>query len=115
MSERAANDGLLMVQLARWGSAMDLDAAQAVVFDDDYDPESASASDEPVRKILLWGETVATMVKHDLFPEALLLDWVWIEGLWARVSSAVGRAREEFGEPRLYENFEALAARASAR
>ncbi len=114
MTEGAANDGLLMVQLAQWGSALDLDAAQAVVFDEDYDPESASASDEPVRKILLWGETVATMVKHDLFPEALLLDWIWIEGLWSRVRPAVIRAREQFGEHRLYENFEALATRASA-
>ncbi len=115
MTNPALTDGLLMVQLAQWGSTMGLDAARAVLFADDFDRESAGAGDEPVRKVLLWGETVATMVKHELFPEALALDWVWIEGLWARVSPAARRAREQFGEPRLYENFEALAERASAR
>jgi hypothetical protein len=113
MMNPGPNDGLLMVELAQWGSAMELDAAQAVLFAEDFDPDSASAADEPVRKVLLWGETVATMVKHDLFPEALVLDWIWIEGLWSRVAPAVSRARAQHGEPRLYENLEALAARAS--
>ena len=89
MTNPGPNDGLLMVELAQWGSAMELDAAQAVLFAEDFDPDSASAADEPVRKVLLWGETVATMVKHDLFPEALVLDWIWIEGLWSRVAPAV--------------------------
>jgi hypothetical protein len=115
VSDGAANDGLVMVALAQWGSAMGLEDAQAIVFSDDYDPESASADDEPVRKILMWGETVATMVKHDLFPENLLLDWIWVAGLWSRVRPAAYRAREHFGEPRLYENFEALAERGADR
>jgi hypothetical protein len=41
----------------------------------------------------------------------LIDDWLWIEGMWSRVGPAALRAREKFGEPRLYENFEALAKR----
>jgi hypothetical protein len=57
------------------------------------------------------GESIATLTKHRLLSDELVLDWLWIEGIWARVAPAALRQRERFGEPRLYENFEALAAR----
>ena len=36
-------------------------------------------------------------------------DWLWVAGMWAAVGPAAAKAREKHGEPRLFENFEALA------
>lgn len=109
MADAHPNDGMLMVQLAQWGSMLGLEDAWAVVFADDFDPDSADHLDTAVRKLLTYGETIGTMTKHGLIPTALILDWVWIAGLWARIGPAALRARRELGEPRLYENLERLA------
>jgi hypothetical protein len=59
--------------------------------------------------LLLLGESIATLTKRELLSAELVDDWLWLEGIWSRVGPAALRAREKFGEPRLYENFEALA------
>jgi hypothetical protein len=107
----AENDGALMIQLAQWSTMLGLPEAGAVIFAEDFDPETADAQDQPIRTVLMWGETVATMVKHNLISEQLILDWIWVAGLWERVGDAARRARDVRGNPRLYENFEALASR----
>ena len=58
--------------------------------------------------MLAFGELVGTLVKHDLVSAELVNDWLWLGGIWKRVSPAVERQREALGEPGLYENFEAL-------
>ena len=103
-------DAQLLVQLAQWGASMGLDEAVTAVFDDGFDPGSATAQDMPVRRVLNFGETIGTLVKNGLLDRELVLDWLWVAGLWQRVEPAVQDAREKFGEPRLGENFEALAA-----
>jgi hypothetical protein len=100
---------MLMMQLARWGAQLELDEALAMVLSDDYDAESATYQDRPVRLILTFGETVGTLTKNGLLDVHLVLDWLWVAGLWARVAPAAHKQREKFGEPRLYENFEELA------
>ena len=114
MANDGSNDGILMVQLAQWSSMAGIDTAVAAVLDRDFDPDTADARDEAVRKVLLWGETLGTLSKNGLISEDLLLDWMWIAGLWGRVGKAAVGSREEFGEPKLYENFEALAKAQSA-
>ena len=103
------NDGILMVQLAQWSAMSGIQDAIAELFSPDFDPETATAQDEVVRKILLWGETLGTLTKNRLMSEELVLDWIWVAGMWNRVGNAALASREEFGEPRLYENFEQLA------
>ena len=98
-----------MVQLAQWGTAIGLPEAVTALLADDFNPETADASDASVRSVLMFGETVATLTKNDLLSAELVHDWVWVEGLWSRVGPAALRARAKHGEPRLYENFEALA------
>ena len=104
-------DAQLLVQLAQWGTSLGLDEAVAAVFDDGFDPEAADMSDPAVRKILTFGESIGTLTKHGLLNELLVTDWLWVEGLWARVGPAAARQRAKHNEPRLYENFEALATR----
>ncbi len=109
MATPTHNDAQLMIQIAQWGTSMGLDTAMSRVFDDSFDPESAEARDEGVRTLLMLGESIGTLVKHDLLSPELVNDWLWIAGIWSRVGPAALRAREKLGEPRLYENFEALA------
>jgi len=103
-------DGALLVQLAQWGTSLGLQAATRTIFADDFDPESASHGDEAVGIVLAFGETVGTLTKNGLIDTGLVLDWLWVSGIWDRVGPAALRAREKSGVPELYENMEALAA-----
>jgi hypothetical protein len=104
-----AEDARLLVQLAQWGAMMGLTDALALVFDEEFDPETATTNDEGVRVVVYFAETVGTLVKNDLLNRELLLDWLSVASTWDRVGPAALRAREQYGHPQLYENFEALA------
>jgi hypothetical protein len=108
MSAPTREDAQLMVQIARWGTELGLDEAMPALFDESFDPQSADAMDKPVRRLLMLGETIGTLVKHDLLSAELMQDWLWLDGVWKRVWPAALRQREKFGDARLYENFEAL-------
>jgi hypothetical protein len=104
-------DAQLMIQIAQWGTALGTDEAMARIFAEDFDPEAADViDDEAVRKLLVFGESIGTLTKHGLLSTQLVNDWIWLDGLWARLGPAALRMRERHGEPRLWENFEALAA-----
>jgi hypothetical protein len=102
-------DAAMVIELAKWGAMIELGPAMGVLFDEGFDPETASANDEPVRTVLVFGETVGTLVKNEVLDRELVQDWLWVAGMWARVAPAASKFRESNGEPRLYENFEALA------
>ena len=102
-------DATLVVQLSSWASTAGIDDAIGRLFDDGFDAETASARDDDVRKALNFGETIGTLTKHGLLDQALVLDLWWVSGIWGRVAPAAERARQEVGQPALYENFEALA------
>jgi len=78
------------------------------VWADGFDPEAASADDVLVPRLLNWGETIGTLTKNGLLDTDLVLDWLWVAGVWTRVGSAARKARDKHGVPELYENFEAL-------
>ena len=104
------NDAILMVELAQWGSMAGIDEAARDVMSDQFDPEQADIQDASVSKVLMFGETIGTLVKNGLLDRQLVYDWLWVEGSWAKVAPAARRAREKAGVPKLYENYEALAA-----
>ena len=103
------NDAMLMMELAKWGAMIDLQAATNKLFADDFDPEAAGARDPGVDTALAYFETIGTLVKNNLLDADLVFDWLWVGGVWSKVAPAVKRAREATGENRLFENFEALA------
>ncbi len=104
-----------MVELARWGTELGVEEMLPSLWDESFDPAAADAlTDRPVRTLLMFGESVGTLVKHGLLSDELVHDWLWIDGIWSRVGPAAVRLRERLGEPRLYENFEALAGGGSA-
>lgn len=104
------DDAMLMVELAKWGAMIGLDDASRELFADDFEPEVAEATDQAVGKLLMFGETIGTLVKQNLLSRELVYDWLWVEGMWAKVGPAAERARSSAGVAQLYENFEALAA-----
>ncbi|KRF24807.1 hypothetical protein [Phycicoccus sp. Soil803] len=104
-------DGAMLVQLAQWGSTMGLEEAMQAVWADGFDPQTASSDDLLVSRLLNWGETIGTLTKNGLIDTDLVLDWLWVSGVWARVGPAAIKARDKHGVPALYENFEALAAK----
>jgi hypothetical protein len=114
MSVPTQEDGKMLIQLAQLGQSSGLNEAIPAIFDDDFDPETADVTDRAVRTVLGYGELIGTLVKHDLISAELVHDYLWIEGIWARVGPAAMRQREKHGEPRLYENFELLAGQGAA-
>jgi hypothetical protein len=101
-------DATLLVQVLQWGSASGVDEALRSIFM----PESGP-SVEAESKVLMFGEAIGTLVKHDLLDGPLVRDLIWVEGIWARVKDHALKARANEGEPRLYENFELLATSAA--
>jgi hypothetical protein len=101
-------DAGLIVQLMRWGSEMGLQESLAALFSDDFDAEDGTKDNPDVRKVLFFGETVGTLVKHNVLDRALLIDLLWMDGIWGRVAAHALYAREQSGVAALYENFEAL-------
>lgn len=103
------DDAQLMVQLLRLGNDMGLEDAMRTIFSPDFDPETEPIDSPAVGKVLSFGETVGTFVKQGVLDQGLVIDLLWIEGIWSKVSRHALAIRLEANEPRLYENFEALA------
>lgn len=120
MSHPTHEDAALVVQLAGlylqgggpdasgwiWGDAFVADYGE---FKRRYPPGSKEARD--VATVAGYYETIGTLVKHELLNEELVSDWLAVEPIWRRLEPILIGWRDEWGVPRLYENFEALAAR----
>ena len=104
------DDAMLMIELAKWGSMIGVYEASRELFADNFDPDTVEVTNPSVGNMLMFGETIGTLVKNGLINRELVYDWLWVEGTWARVAPAAKRAREKAGVSQLYENYEALAA-----
>jgi len=103
-------DAILLVELAKWASMSGVAEASRTIYADGFDPDAVEADDPAVQAMLLFNETVGTLVRNNLLNRELVYDWLWVAGAWARVGPAAKRAREKAGVAALFENFEALAA-----
>ena len=101
-------DATLVVQILQWAALEGVGGALGSIFAKDFDSENATLEDPNVRKVLNFGETVGTFVKQGLLDRDLVYDLWAFNPSWKRLSKAALRVREETGEPRMYENFEAL-------
>src|SRR5947207_551397 len=83
-------DAMLVVELSKLGAMMKLDEASRSVFADDFDPDAVEASDPSVQSLLMFYETIGTLVKNGLLDRDLIYDWLWAAGVWAKVGPAAG-------------------------
>jgi hypothetical protein len=76
-----------------------------------YEREHPPGSDHrrDINALMGFNETIGTFVKRGLLDRDLVDDLYWVAGAWRACENIVRGIREQSGEPRLYENFEALA------
>jgi hypothetical protein len=107
-----------MLQLAQWWATSGQNEAMNWMWSDQFIADYAefvkkyppgSEGFANASKICGWLETVGTLYKHELFNEELLFDWLTISLVWDRIKGFALGVREQSGEPRMYENFEAMA------
>ena len=118
MAKPTYQDADIMLKMARLGVDIDIGKLTGWLYSDQFIPDYAEftkkhATDSEefnkVRSILMWYETLGTLYKQGLFNGELLFDWVTVTPFWERLKSFALGQREQSGNPRLYENFEALA------
>ncbi len=118
MGEPTYQDASLMLQLAQWGSTMGLQQALNWVWSDQFVTDFAQFQEKyppgsdgyaSASKVCGWYETLGTLYKYSLFNEELLFDWLLVSAVWDRLEGFALGLRELVGDPRLYENFEAMA------
>ena len=115
MAEPTYEDANVLLQVAQLYNSSDLSEIRMWVWSEDFpanytdfieqNPPGSDGHHKLV-KYASYFETVATLWKHGLFNEDLLLDWLLIP--WPQVSDIITGERERIGEKRLWENFEAL-------
>lgn len=118
MAKPTYQDATLMLQIAQWGAASGANEAANWIWSDQFIPDytgfvkkypPGSDGFANVSKVCGWYETIGTLYKQGLINEELLFDWLAAYLVWDRVKGFALGQREESGEPRIYENFEALA------
>jgi hypothetical protein len=118
MPEPTHEDAVILVQLAQLGLQANGPQARNWVWSDAFVPEyeefkrrypAGSDGFALLTAAATYYETIATLWKHRLINEELVFDWLSIRAVWERVRGVLVGQREEFGEPRLWENFEAMA------
>jgi len=118
MTKPTYQDADIMLKMARLGIDMNLGELTGWLFGDQFIPDFAEFTEKyppdseefnKVRTILMWYETLGTLYKQELFNGELLFDWVTVKPFWERLKGFALGQREQSGNPRLYENFEALA------
>ena len=118
MTKPTHQDANLMLQLYQVWAEMELSEAVGWIWSDEFIPDHAElVSKYPpgsegygkASKLCHWFETLGTLYKHGLFNEELLFDWLAVGLVWERLKGFPLGLREDAGDPRLYENFEAMA------
>ena len=118
MSVPSFEDANIMLQLARLGVEAGNNKAGRFVWSDAYIEDY----EEFVKKYPIgtkqygyvgqlcgWFETIAALWVNGLFSEKLIDDWLLVTGSWERMKGFALGVREQSGDPRFYEHFEALA------
>lgn len=118
MTKPNYQDATLMLQLSQWWTTSGQNEAINWMWSEQFVPDytefvkkypPGSEEFDNASKICGVFETIGTLYKHELFNEELLFDWLAIGLVWDRIKGFALGWREQTGEPRMYENFEAMA------
>ena len=118
MTAPTYDDANLMLQLIRWGSEAGLADASNFLWSDDFEEDFEAfnkkypwRSQEQKYAALIcgWNESLAALWVNGLLNEKLISDWLAVGMVWNRIKNYALGIREQSGNPRIYEHFEALA------
>ena len=118
MSKPTYNDADIMLKFVQLGAALKIEKALNWIWSEKYIDDYAdfvkkypAGSKEygEVKKVCGWYETIGTFYKQKLFNEDLLFDWLATNVRWKRIENFVQGVRNEMGEQKMYQNFEAMA------
>jgi hypothetical protein len=118
MARPTHEDAMLVLQLAQLGVTSGIQNATNWLWSDDFIPDypefvkkypRGSEGYLKAMKVCGYFETLGTLYKHGLLNEDLLFDWLAVSMVWDRIKGFALGVRREAGEPRLHENFEAMA------
>jgi hypothetical protein len=122
MSAPTYEDANIMLQLSRLGAEQGNSRAARFIWSDKFIEEFADFNEkfppgtkeyQYATRICGWYETVGALWVNGLINEKLLSDWLAVGLVWQRVKGFALGVREEVGEPKIYEHFEALAKKLS--
>lgn len=111
-------DAIIMLRLYQLSAIAGLGEAINWMWSDNFITDYAefikkyppgSEGNEKATRICGYYETIGTLYKNGLFNEELLFDWLAVYLVWDRIKDFAIGLREEAGEPRIFENFEAMA------
>lgn len=111
-------DAIIMLRLYQLSAIAGLSEATNWMWSDNFITDYAefikkyppgSEGYEKATRICGYYETIGTLYKNGLFNEELLFDWLAVYLVWDRINNFAIGLREEAREPRLFENFEAMA------
>lgn len=123
MTKPTSQDATILLQLMQIHALADLSEANNWIWSDQFIVDyvnfikkypSGTEENKKVSKICGHYETIATLWKHKLINEELLFDWLAVDMVWERVKGYAIGIRQAYNEPRLFENFEAMAKAAGA-
>jgi hypothetical protein len=118
MSKPTYEDANLMLQLIRWGSEAGTMDASSFRWSDDFEEDFeafnkkypwGSQEQKYATLICSWNESLAALWVNGLLNEKLIRDWVAVDMTWNRIKNYALGIREQSGNPKIYEHFEALA------
>ena len=118
MSKPTYEEANLMLQLIRWGTEAGLNDAVTFLWSDDFEVDYeafqkkypfGSKEQQQASLICSWNESLAALWVNDLISEKLISDWLAVTMIWNRIKNYAIGFREQTGNPKIYEHFEALA------
>lgn len=118
MAKPTHQDAIIMLRLYQLSAIAGLSEATNWMWSDNFITDYAefikkyppgSEGYEKATRICGYYETIGTLYKNGLFNEELLFDWLAVYLVWDRIKNFAIGLREEAREPRLFENFEAMA------
>ena len=123
MAKPTRDDALLILRAQEAAAVSKTPGAMKFIESKGFDPDykkftrahpPGSAMYAKALKISAHYEGLGTMWKHGLINEDLLFDWIAVHAVWDGMKGFVLGSRAAAGEPRLGENFEAMAKASAA-
>lgn len=114
------DDATALIQLANLHAQLQVSAGLDVLWRADFptDPYTIDAWFAPgtdgrrgLEAVLVWFQTVGTLVKHDLLDAAICRDFARADLVWARIAPMAMAERRTTGDDTMWANFELLAAK----